>query len=107
MLFRTDKQGTITIRSDGETLSFETAPCDDFTPGELVLDSQSVANAVEAGTAPGTTCDENYKYVKNTNTLRFHLPQCDSVKEKNKEYSNQTREEIIAEGYKPCDRCRP
>ncbi|MBP3804392.1 MAG: hypothetical protein J6I76_10925 [Oribacterium sp.] len=29
------------------------------------------------------------------------------MKEKNKEYSNQTREEIIAEGYKPCDRCRP
>lgn len=109
-LFRTDKQGTITIRSDGETLSFETAPCDDFTPGEPVLNSQSVTNAAVAGTVPETTGDENYKYVKNTNTLRFHLPQCDSVKdmkEKNKEYSNQTREEIIAEGYKPCDRCRP
>jgi len=77
---------------------------------EPVLSFQSVANAVEAGTEPGTTGDENYKYVKKTTTLRFHLPQCDSVKdmkEKNKKYSNQTREEIIAEGYKPCDRCRP
>ncbi|MBP3804391.1 MAG: hypothetical protein J6I76_10920 [Oribacterium sp.] len=68
-LLRTDKQGTITIRSDGETLSFDPAPCDDFTPGEPVLSFQSVANAAVAETSPGTTGDENYKYVKNANTL--------------------------------------
>lgn len=52
----------------------------------------------------------DYKYVKNTNSHRFHLPACDSVKdmkEKNKEYSDQSRDEIIAEGYKPCQRCTP
>lgn len=75
---------------------------------EPVLNSQSVANAAVEETAPLSTGVDNCKYVKNTNTLRFHLPQCDSVKdmkEKNKAYSNQTREEIIAEGYKPCSRC--
>jgi methylphosphotriester-DNA--protein-cysteine methyltransferase len=52
----------------------------------------------------------SYKYVKNTSSHKFHLSGCDSVKdmkEKNKEYSNQSREEIIAEGYKPCKRCTP
>ena len=53
---------------------------------------------------------DTYKYVKNTSSHRFHLPGCDSVKdmkEKNKENSDQSRDEIIAEGYKSCQRCMP
>jgi DNA-entry nuclease len=46
----------------------------------------------------------------NKNSKKFHRPTCDSVndmKEKNKEYSTKTREEIIADGYDPCKRCNP
>ena len=49
-------------------------------------------------------------YVLNTNTKKFHRPNCKSVsdmKEKNKKTVTKSREEIIADGYEPCKRCNP
>ncbi len=49
-------------------------------------------------------------YVLNTNTKKFHYPECDSVKamkEKNKQYTEATREELIERGYDPCAVCNP
>ena len=49
-------------------------------------------------------------YVLNTNTKRFHLPTCSSVedmKEKNKKEVTCSREELITDGYVPCQRCNP
>ncbi len=49
-------------------------------------------------------------YVLNTNTMRFHDPSCPSVedmKEKNKAFTTDTREELIEKGYIPCGRCNP
>lgn len=49
-------------------------------------------------------------YILNTNTKKFHIPSCPSVKqmkESNKKVSTDSRDEIIAEGYDPCGRCHP
>ena len=49
-------------------------------------------------------------YILNTNTKKFHYPDCPSVldmKEKNKEEFYGTREEAIARGFDPCGRCNP
>ncbi len=49
-------------------------------------------------------------YVLNTNTMKFHRPDCSSVgdiKDKNRWDYRGTREEIIAMGYDPCKRCDP
>lgn len=49
-------------------------------------------------------------YVLNTNTRKFHYPSCSSVdkmKDKNKQYYTGTRDEVIAMGYDPCQRCCP
>ena len=49
-------------------------------------------------------------YILNTNTHKFHYPDCSSVKsmkESNKEYFSGSRDEIIARGYEPCKRCNP
>ncbi len=49
-------------------------------------------------------------YVVNRNSEKFHNPDCDSVtnmKEKNKEYSTKTRDELIREGKSPCKKCNP
>ena len=54
--------------------------------------------------------DENAAYILNTNTMRFHLPDCQSVqdmKEKNRKEFFGTREELLEAGYSPCGRCRP
>ncbi len=50
------------------------------------------------------------RYILNTNTKRFHYPDCSSVgdiKEKNKREFNGTRDEAIAMGFVPCKRCEP
>lgn len=49
-------------------------------------------------------------YVLNTNTKRFHYPDCSSVddmKAKNRSNVTDTREHLIELGYKPCARCNP
>ena len=54
--------------------------------------------------------NQSIQYVLNTNTMKFHLPQCSSVediKEENKAYSTQSRDEIMEQGYSPCKRCDP
>ena len=49
-------------------------------------------------------------YVLNKKTKKFHYPSCSSVKqmkESNKVYSTDSRDDIIASGYDPCGRCKP
>ncbi len=53
---------------------------------------------------------EELDYVLNTNTHRFHYPDCKSVsdmKDKNKEEFHGSRDELISMGYQPCGNCRP
>lgn len=50
------------------------------------------------------------EYIINTNTRKFHKPECNSVakmKANNKKEFTGSREELIAEGYEPCGNCRP
>lgn len=52
----------------------------------------------------------NITYVLNTNTKKFHLPSCSSVKDmkdKNKREVTCSRDEVIDMGYVPCKRCNP
>lgn len=59
--------------------------------------------AAEAGTTAGS-------YVLNTNSHKFHLPSCssvDTISPKNRKDVNESREQIIREGYAPCKRCNP
>jgi DNA-entry nuclease len=53
---------------------------------------------------------EEHDYVINKNTHKFHKPECSSVSkmsEKNKWHFHGTRESIIAQGFDPCDICKP
>ena len=59
---------------------------------------------------PVETPTQTADYILNTNTHKFHYPDCSSVKsmkESNKEYFTGSREEIINRGYDPCGRCNP
>ena len=65
---------------------------------------------VNNSTSVSSSQNKSYTYVLNKNTKKFHKPECSSVKdmkEKNKEYSNESRDDIIAKGYSPCKRCNP
>lgn len=53
---------------------------------------------------------EESEYIINTNTGKFHSPNCDSVtkmKAKNKKEFTGSREELISDGYEPCGNCKP
>lgn len=95
--FRTDMQGEITAVSDGQTVNFSVAKN---------AAAETLANA-GAGQNAGTTAGS---YVLNTNSHKFHLPGCESVETisaKNRKDVNESREQIISEGYEPCKRCKP
>ena len=49
-------------------------------------------------------------YILNTNTLKFHLPNCEYAKKisnKNRQESSKPRESLISYGYSPCGQCNP
>lgn len=49
-------------------------------------------------------------YVLNTNTKKFHYPNCHDVskiKDSNKRYMDGSRDQIMSMGYKPCKHCNP
>lgn len=65
----------------------------------------------KSGTAVvNSTSSGSCTYVLNTNTKKFHLPSCSSVKDmkdKNKQEVTCSRDEVIDMGYVPCKRCNP
>lgn len=49
-------------------------------------------------------------YIINTNTGKFHYPDCSSVarmKDSNKKEYTGSRDDLIAQGYEPCKNCNP
>ena len=121
LIFRTDLQGTVTAFSDGYELWFNIEPSSDWNAGNFVIDMTDDENAgsvaVETNrtiheemAATDKTPESSYQYVCNTNTKKFHFPTCSSVsqmKDENRLYTELSRDELIAEGYKPCGNCNP
>lgn len=58
----------------------------------------------------GDTAKSVAEYVLNTNSKKFHVPSCSSVKQMkdtNRQDVKDTRENIVNQGYDPCKRCNP
>lgn len=134
--FRTDMQGEITAVSDGQTVNFSTAKnataetlanagagqnasqtggassvAQNAGSGALTAAAIASVNAgggnADGAAGAGTTAGS---YVLNTNSHKFHLPSCssvDTISPKNRKDVNESREQIIREGYAPCKRCNP
>lgn len=100
--FRTDMQGEITAVSDGQTINFSTAK-----NAVAIASANAGGGNADGAAGVGTTAGS---YVLNTNSHKFHLPSCSSVETispKNRKDVNESREQIISEGYAPCKRCNP
>lgn len=113
---RTDLQGTITAVSDGKKVTFQTERNADINtlgnagPGQKDETGQKNKAVSNAGKAAASDSSAEKTYVLNTNTHKFHDPDCSSVsqmKEKNKRIVTESRDQIIADGYDPCGRCHP
>lgn len=113
---RTDLQGTITAVSDGKKVTFQTERNADINtlgnagPGQKDETGQKNKAVSSADKAAASDSSAEKTYVLNTNTHKFHDPDCSSVsqmKEKNKRIVTESRDQIIADGYDPCGRCHP
>ena len=103
--FRTDMQGHIVCTSDGKSVSFSV---------ERNPEANTLVGAGAGGNHPTEDTDDSNStkasYILNTNTKKFHYPNCSSVdqmSDKNKKEVTSSREEIIEQGYSPCGRCKP
>lgn len=79
----------------------------DYATGASQLSEQ----AGSAGESGGTTSSAGeQEYVLNTNSRKFHLPDCSgavTISEANRQEYTGSRDALIAEGYEPCGRCKP
>ena len=99
-LYRTDRQGEITVYANKECFWFNTPPSEDWNAGKQTAPDTPIATATP----------DDAKYVLNTHTKKFHFPACPGVNqmnEKNKSFTDEPREELIARGYTPCGQCDP
>ena len=91
----------------GITIDYATG---DSQVDEIVTTTKN-GDYVEANEQSSEEADpQSITYIANKNTKVFHYPDCPGVgqmKEKNKIYSEKTRDELIVEGYKPCGNCHP
>lgn len=53
---------------------------------------------------------QNFSYIVNTNSGKFHDPSCPSardIRSENRLETDVSRDELLAQGYEPCGRCKP
>ena len=117
--FRTDIQGDIHCTSDGSTVSFDCEKNADADVFSIVGGYASWVASQRTTEQENSTKEEKdidssapsvHEYVANTNTGKFHYPNCTSVgkmKEKNKAFISGTHDELISMGYSPCGNCHP
>ena len=108
--YRTDLQGTITAVSDGKKVTFQTERNAEINTLDQAGPGQKNEVVPSAGKAAVSDSSAEKTYVLNTNTHKFHDPDCSSVsqmKEKNKRIVTESRDQIITDGYEPCGRCHP
>ena len=101
------------VEDDGEGVSFNVYVYNvqpditiDYATGE---NWETPENETAGNPSSGDTSGQ-HTYILNTNTHKFHLPDCSGVadiKGKNREEYTGTREELTSQGYEPCGRCHP
>lgn len=81
----------------------------DYATGDNWEDATSSSDAVVDNPSDSYSTSEQ-DYVLNTNSMKFHYPDCSSVtkmSDSNREDVKAAREDLISEGYSPCGICNP
>ena len=92
-VYRTDLQGDIIVKSDGNELSITTEKNENEETNPTVAQGSENSQNVES------------QYIGNKNSKKFHRPSCKNLPaEKNRVYLN-SRDEAIEQGFSPCANC--
>lgn len=96
------------IEDKGNGINFNVF-CYNVQPG-VVIDYATGESTLEETPEEESTTGIEQHYILNTNSKKFHYPDCSSVDDmsaKNKQDYAGTREDLINQGYDPCGRCNP
>ncbi|MCI5510296.1 MAG: DNA/RNA non-specific endonuclease [Eubacterium sp.] len=77
----------------------------DYATGESWITEDGNGTSAESG-----TIEEEQVYILNKNTKKFHMPDCEYVKDmkpQNRSESNLSYDELISYGNEPCRKCIP
>lgn len=83
--------------------------CYNVQPG-VVINYADGTSREESDAENQNDTAEDYNYILNVNSKRFHRPECASaadMKPANRRNYSGTREELIKDGYNPCGVCNP
>lgn len=90
-------------------IAIDYATGDSWESDENIFDTEG-SETTEAPASDQQTGAEQETYILNTNTMKFHKPDCSSVddmEEHNRQEYTGSREDLVADGYEPCGRCKP
>ena len=97
------------VEDNGKGISF-CVYCYNVQPGIYIDYATGESSFIGEMNQVQNESNKEYKYVLNKNSKKFHYKSCSSVsrmKESNKEFSEKSRDELIAAGYSPCGSCKP
>lgn len=107
-VFRTDKQGTIIATSDGSNISWNTAPCNDYSPGDdndFGTVSQVESEAEPSPEQPEVSQEvyDDMVWIPATGEKYHSIPNCGRM---NPNKARQiSRSDAISRGYDACQKC--
>lgn len=106
-VLRTDKQGTITIESDGNNIIYKDTAS---AVSEEAVQTTNESEAVFKDSRENETSspvESEITYIGNINSKKFHKSDCSTLPaEKNRVYFS-SRQEALQQGYSPCGKCDP
>ena len=99
------------VEDNGQGISFNVY-CYNVQPGVAIDYATGDNQAVASSSVTSTSSDvaDKKTYIVNTKTKKFHNPDCDGVKKmssSNKKKYKGTRDNLISNGYSPCQKCNP
>ncbi|MBQ6897810.1 MAG: MBL fold metallo-hydrolase [Clostridia bacterium] len=107
-VYRTDMQGHIVIKSDGQNLTVTTEKNQDAETNPTIPSVPDTPDIPDIPEAPDDQTPEEYgEFIGNINSKKLHTPTCSSLpKEENRIYFASV-DSAISEGYTACSRCKP
>lgn len=104
----------MSVEDNGEGICFNVFVYNN-QPGVKIDYATGASSLLDEGSTEAVVSDkqeqaEELTYILNTNTRKFHIPSCSSVKkmsDTNKKIFMGSRADLIAEDYSPCKVCNP
>lgn len=114
-VFRTDDQGTVIALSDGNTISWNQEPCNDYTSGSKKQSTDSSADqseqdtndaaATESYAAETDTSDTQGRmvWISATGSKYHSIPDCGNMNPD--KATQETESQALSQGYEACKKC--